>query len=316
MTRTVNGEHLFGIGDREMLRKMIRRVADFCGVEVLTYCCMPNHFHILVTVEPVDWLPDEELLRRYSVLYPRPTKYQAQSIASMRKKLEEGGEEAEAVRSRLLARMGDVSQFMSTLKQRFAFWFNRTHGRFGTLWADRFKSVLVECGGNPLQTMAAYIDLNPVRAGFVDNPKDYRFSGYGEACAGIEVARLGLVGVWRDWIGSGGDLKAKAMRAHRNLLFGKGSSPWTCKGKVIDRREAVRVLEKEDGVLSKPALLRCRVRYFTDGAILGTAAFVASLSDLWKTKSGAKKTPVVRAVRGGGWGDLAVARDLRRNLFG
>jgi hypothetical protein len=34
----------------------------------------------------------------------------------------------------LLARMADVSEFMKTLKQRFSVWFNKSHGRYGTLW--------------------------------------------------------------------------------------------------------------------------------------------------------------------------------------
>jgi len=36
MTRTVNGEHLFGDREKEVLRKMIWQVADFSGVDVLT----------------------------------------------------------------------------------------------------------------------------------------------------------------------------------------------------------------------------------------------------------------------------------------
>lgn len=40
--------------------------------------------------------------------------------------------------------MGDVSQFMKLVKQRLSVWFNRTHNRYGTLWAERLKSVLVE----------------------------------------------------------------------------------------------------------------------------------------------------------------------------
>jgi hypothetical protein len=52
--------------------------------------------------------------------------------------------------------------------------------------------VLVEGAGQALTTMAAYIDLNPVRAGIVQDPKDYRWSGYGEAVAGKRGSRLGI----------------------------------------------------------------------------------------------------------------------------
>jgi putative transposase len=51
MTRTVNGERLFGDREKEVLRKMIWQVADFSGVEVLTYCIMSNHFHVLVKIK-------------------------------------------------------------------------------------------------------------------------------------------------------------------------------------------------------------------------------------------------------------------------
>ena len=50
MTRTVNGEMLFKDREKEMLRKMLWQVADFSGVEILTYCIMSNHFHVLVRV--------------------------------------------------------------------------------------------------------------------------------------------------------------------------------------------------------------------------------------------------------------------------
>ena len=82
----------------------------------------------------------------------------------MEEKLKEDGDGAEAIRRKLLARMSDVSEFMKTVKQRFSVWFNRNHRCYGTLWSNRFKFVLVEGSGNPLQIMAAYIDLNPVRA--------------------------------------------------------------------------------------------------------------------------------------------------------
>lgn len=79
--------------------------------------------------------------------------------------------------------MHDLSEFMKTVLQRFTRWFNRTHSRMGTLWEERFKSVIVE-SGMAARTMAAYIDLNPVWAGMVEDPADYRWSGYGEAVGG------------------------------------------------------------------------------------------------------------------------------------
>ena len=72
MTRTVNGEMLFKNPEKDMLRKMLWQVADFSGVEILTYCIMSNHFHVLVRVPEKEKLSDSELMRRYKVLYPNP----------------------------------------------------------------------------------------------------------------------------------------------------------------------------------------------------------------------------------------------------
>ena len=129
--------------------------------------------------------------------------------------------EAEALRESFFARMWDVSAFMKLLKQRFTQWFNRTHRRKGTLWEERFKSVLVEGAGNALATMAAYIDLNPVRAGIVGDPKDYRWCGYAAAVAGVKAARTGLGIVATAARGSAVAVKA-ILPEYRLLLFGRG----------------------------------------------------------------------------------------------
>ena len=321
MTRTVNGEMLFRNREKEILRKMLWQAADFSGVEILTYCIMSNHFHVLVRVPEPEKLTDAELMRRYKVLYPKPTKYQTASTKVMEEKLLEGGDEAEAIREKILARMSDVSEFMKTVKQRFSVWFNRTHRRYGTLWADRFKSVLVESSGNPLQTMAAYIDLNPVRAGIVEDPKEYRFCGYAEAVAGEKKAKFGLAFIWADSrklkrMKDGSHSFKEVLAAHRMLIFGKGSHPWTHKGKLIDHDAAVKVLEKQEGQLPKAVILRCRVRYFTDGAILGSAEFVRGFTGAWQREKGRKYPPKVSSMRGADWGDLTVIQGLRRQVFG
>ena len=310
MTRTVNGELLFHDREREMLRKMIWQVADFCGVEVLTYCVMSNHFHVLLRVPDGAAVSDRELMRRYQVLYPKPTKYQAASAELMKTDLLAGGDEAQLIRRKLLARMGDVSEFMKAVKQRFSVWYNRTNKRYGTLWAERFKSVLVEGVGNPLQTMAAYIDLNPVRAGLVNDPKDYRFCGYAEAVAGVQEAKSGLIQVWYD---SGAKQIDLALSAHRMLIFGKHASDAGLS--AISREQALKVLEDDCGQLPRSVMLRCRVRYFTDGAILGSAEFVRGFTTAWQHDRGRKHPPKVNEMRGSAWGDLAVIQGLRRRVF-
>lgn len=311
MSRTVAGERLFKTREKEVLRKMLWQVAEFSGGEVLTYCVMSNHFHVLLHFREEAALSDRELMRRYRILYPRPTKFQTASARILERKLALGGEEASKIREQLLARMGDVSEFMKTLKQRFSIWYNQNHDRFGTLWAERFKCVLVEGGGFALQTMAAYIDLNPVRAGLVEDPKDYRFCGYAEAVAGGAAALEGLRKIWCNYAGPVG--AAEALREHRMLLFGQGAEAG--KGGVIRREEALRVLEREDGVLPKSVALRCRVRYFTDGAILGSTEFVRRFHADWQRGRKRAVPEAGHPMLGADWGGLSVAKGLKRGIF-
>jgi REP element-mobilizing transposase RayT len=317
MTHTVAGTPFFDDLAKEVLRKMLWQVAQFSGVEVLTYCIMSNHFHVLVRVPAPVSIPDAELLRRYRILYPKPTKYQTASIEVMEKQLAAGGEEAEKIRAQLLARMGDVSEYMKAVKQRFSVWYNRSHQRRGTLWAERFKSVLVEGRGNPLQTMAAYIDLNPVRAGLVEDPKDYRFCGYAEAVSGDPTARKGLQSIWRAY--ADGNERGKftiqsALQMHRALIFGRHAADSGLSEKK--RRHALKVLEQEDAILPKSTALRCRVRYFTDGAILGSQEYVRGFVDVWQMQKGRKYPPKVNVLRGADWQDMACIQGLRQSVFG
>ena len=141
--------------------------------------------------------------------------------------------------------------------------------------------------------MAAYIDLNPLRAGLVEDPKDYRWCGYAEAVVGSKRARVGLCRVVEaaldSWPKTGGE-------RYRRLLFSEGmerseekpaASEDVESGKGQSKRQRVRtqrgfrreeVLKKlKSGVaLSRAELLRCKVRYFSDGLVLGSKDFVES----------------------------------------
>ncbi len=250
MTRTVNGAFLFDDHAKETLRRQIWQIADFCGVNVLTYAILSNHFHVLVRIPQAGPISDAELLRRYSILYPKPTPFQLAKLEVIQGWLRSGDPEGEAWRKRQLALMGDVSQFMKLLKQRFSIWFNKTHQRFGTLWSERFKSVLVEPNDKVVETIAAYIDLNAVRAKLVSDPKDYRFCGYGEAVAGGSAARAGLCQIFTDELG-GECLRTpawdSAQAAYRLTLFGIGSEARPGEGTLT--QEQLKQVVKEKGRL-------------------------------------------------------------------
>ena len=170
--RCVAKEMLLDDNAKEVFRLQMHLMADFCGVQILTYCLMTNHVHLLVYVPEQHTISDQELVRRYSLLYGKiPGK-----VTAFEQLLQQGGTDAEAERARQFKRMGDVSFFMKELKQRFGIWYNKSHHRIGTLWTERFKSVLVENSRTALMTVAAYIDLNPVRAGLVEHAVDWQWS--------------------------------------------------------------------------------------------------------------------------------------------
>lgn len=71
--------------------------------------------------------------------------------------------------------LGSVSAMMQSLGRRYVRKFNKRHDRTGTLWEGRFKSGLVDSERYVLACYR-YIELNPVRAGIVENPGQFPWS--------------------------------------------------------------------------------------------------------------------------------------------
>ena len=184
MSRICDGLPFFDETDKEALTIVLRKLARFSGIKLLTYCVMGNHFHALVRVpERTEWLKrfegaegEERLMQHLRLFYSKAF------VAGLKLELADWrrngkAEEAERCVADLKRRFCDISVFMRAVKQRFSRWFNKRHGRRGGLWMGRFKSVVVEGSrdqvssvknqGDALKVMAAYIDLNPVRAGLV-----------------------------------------------------------------------------------------------------------------------------------------------------
>ena len=90
---------------------------------------------------PENGISDEELLKRLGAIYTEAF------VATVAKELKEARKTENQrlvgeIHARFTYRMHDLSEFMKTLLQRFTRWFNRTHHRSGTLWEERYKSVI------------------------------------------------------------------------------------------------------------------------------------------------------------------------------
>ena len=72
---------------------------------------------------------------------------------------------------------------MQSVGTRYVRWFNRHYTRTGTLWEGRYRATIVDTDAY-LLTCMRYIELNPVRAGLVDDPSSYRWSSYGANALG------------------------------------------------------------------------------------------------------------------------------------
>ena len=283
ISRVTNGQRIFqtvgpGSEEAEHFVRLMHRLAAFSCISIATYALMSNHFHLLCEVPQPRRLSDPELLDRVEGLYGKARRQALQRVLQGETP---GGElAAQELRETLQARMFNLSSFLKDLKGCFAQWFNRRQKRFGPLWAERFKSLLVQ-DGTALQAVALYIDLNPVRAGFCTDPKDYRYCGYGEAVssgqgslrAGLSRA-LGFEPEKASWAEVGAE--------YRQRLFRTGVVASKPEQAVISLEQAQRAVEEQKGELPLGERLRCRLRFLTYGVALGSRSFVEAQLSRWR----------------------------------
>jgi len=329
VSRTNGRDRSIRDAEKRHFRDWMRRLETFCGVQVVTYCLMENHFHLLVRVPCRERMQELEPLTEARLRELLPLIYRRRELKDALQELDRAasqdstGKWTAEILARYQQRRHSLSIFVKELKQRYTRWHNRRHRRVGTLWENRFRSVLVEGDETALMTVAAYIDLNPVRAGIVSDPKDYRWSGYAEAVGGDKHSRKGLgtilertsFGVNRrvTWRNTG--------PRYRILLYGHGeerlADPKTgSPGRTgMTRAEIEQALEK-GGQLSVAEIIRCRVRYLTDGAGIGSAEFLQELLEENRQLFSENRTTAGKRMSGSDWGGLQVLRGLHKNLFG
>jgi len=334
VSRVVNRDFVLGDREKQVFLSLMRLYEGLYGLRILSYCLMSNHFHILVEV-PQRPTQDKMFSSKQLVEHVRLHLGgdQADSLAEQLQALEARGAlaEVEELCEKWFSRMWCVSSYMKVLKQRFTQWFNRQHKRKGTLWEDRFRSVLVENEGKALRAMAAYIDLNPVRAGICDDPKDYRWCGYGEALGNTASKRAQEVLMYLASLSFQGGEKSQnrqpktarqAFEYWRRVLYGLPEDEMLLSShqeqvtsiqeqqkrqqpdlhelsyrKKVSKEKALQVLQA-GGRLSEAEYLRCRVRYFCDGAVLGGKAFVEEIFRENKKLFGESRKDGARLLKG------------------
>ena len=360
ISRIVDRRFVLGAQEKEKFRTLMRVYEKFSGCRVTSYCLMDNHFHLLLEVPPMPknglsdadlsnaGLSDTELLQRLSSLYNEAfVATVAKELADARQLVKAGLAEESVVvaqiHARFTYRMHDLGEFMKGLLQRYTQWHNRIHERSGRLWEDRFKSVIVE-DGIAARTMAAYIDLNPIRAGLVTDPAEYRWSSYGEAIGGGakgngKTARAGLVRAWSAHKGMLADAalwSGEISRAYRKMLMAhaveKTSESIGPDGSLVRKTtrkgiakephkqltpEEQAAKQERDGEIPIARMLQHRIRYFTDGAVIGSRIFVDEAFAKSRSRFGPKRNSGARKMRG----DASAAgttlwsmRDLRKGI--
>jgi hypothetical protein len=262
--------------EKDFLLVLFRKFSSLYFTEILGFCLMDNHFHLLVKMIPEDRFTDNEVQKRVELFYGEGRKFSKGQLPYFREKL------------------SSLSEFMREIKVGFARYYNRRHNRRGYFWGDRFKSVIVD-KGETLVNCLAYIDLNPLRAGLVKRPEQYRWSslGYHIQTENKDQFLSTDFGLKEFNVKS----EKERIRRYRRYVYEAGaiSRPDKMQAKVIDDKVVAKE-RKKDFEISRVSRFRHRTRYFTDSGIIGSKEFVAEnyqrFKHLFHSKHEKKPKPV------------------------
>ena len=242
--------------EKDYLLDSIRKLSRFYFMDVLGFCIMSNHFHLVVRMYPSDHFSDEQIRQRLKKWFPEGREISDQNIETFR------------------ARWSSLSKFVKDIKQGFTRFYNKRHGRKGYFWGDRFKSLIVQ-NGRSLVNLLAYVDLNPVRAGIVKRPEAYRWCSLGyHVQTGNKDNLLSMDFGMKEW---GEFDQSEIVRKYRQFVYETGAVD-TGKGKPMDPKIVTKE-RKKDFEMKRFELFCYRTRYFSDAGILGSKEFVQEVFD-------------------------------------
>ena len=239
---------------KKLMLAALQRAARFSGVNIGSFCIMDDHFHLLLHIPSFDvgTLPDSVLLERIEILCG---KKRADRLHDRWEAQVSHGEMflVEEEKNRWRRRMCDLSEFIKTFKEEFRRAFQREYDYSGRLWGDRFFSTLIGSSAY-LMRCAAYIEMNPVRAGMVTQASQYEWSTSGQTARGDEFARA-----CREWLLSFAGVGDSSLQG----AWLRKRWPQISKGKILgDVDFVVQTVEKNKNKLFSRSL---RPRMVTEG---------------------------------------------------
>ncbi|BBO88410.1 transposase [Desulfosarcina ovata] len=265
--------------EKDFLLELIKRMAGLFFTEVYGFALMGNHFHLLVKMIPDDRFSDEEVKVRLVNFYgEKKAPVNDGQLPFMRQKL------------------ASLSEFMREIKVNFTRFYNKRHGRRGYFWGDRFKSVIVE-EGETLINCLAYIDLNPVRAGIVERPEDYRWNSLGYHIQTNNKENFLITDFGLKQFSVNGE--KERVRLYRQYVYETGAIPQTDKPytKMIPEKIVTEERERNFEIGRKERFLY-RTRYFTDSGIIGSREFVSDTYQQFKHLFQSKHEKKPKSVKG------------------
>ena len=180
--------------ERNAFQDLMLRVAFFCGLRLLGWCIMENHFHILVYLPSPEILPQDEVISRYRSLSGVMGRDDLACDFDRWARQGETGAKLinEAVR-RLRNRMYSIAWFMKLVKQWFTEGYNSCNSHKGTMWEATYHDrVIFELDSPATRDCLCYIHLNPIRAAITSDFGAYPWSSLTAAHNGDPVALSGL----------------------------------------------------------------------------------------------------------------------------
>lgn len=193
--------------------EMIRRAAEFCGIELVAWCIMTNHFHILAYLPEPTPLSEEEIVRRYGVLKGDSRRMRLESeLARYRANEKDGESKVKERLAKITSAMFNIGEFMKIVKQWMTQEYNQRTRHTGTLWEAVYKDVPIEAKSARLAQCAAYIHLNPIRAGIEYGFDKYLWSSFTALKRGDEIALSGMRKIYGEWT------REEIISGHEELL--------------------------------------------------------------------------------------------------